>query len=255
MKEPFYKKSRSYQLCGLAGVLGVICMVLTIFLDSVTAIVKVDTKMVEGASLMDSVKYGFYALKEGFAIKKLLPLVLLVILFVVLLIMLICTIKDNFMNEHYHKIQKNELGNAGKAPMPAAAEGETADNETADSAAVNTDEKKKTSFFEDKFGGTKIYRFTKNHRYLTRMIAVIIAFLIFIALYHTSCYKNVYMNATSIVDSWKSIIAQYKAAGFDADMSAKAYFGIAKIFMILGFILYIGSFCLNFILDTLNEEQ
>ena len=255
MNEPFYKKSRSYLLCGLAGVLGVICLVLAIFLDSVTAIVKVDTRMVEGASLMDSVKYGFYALKEGFAIKKIIPLVLLIILFIVLLIMLIYTFKDNFLNENYHKFQKIETG---KMPIPTATatvEDGTSNTEAADDAAAKPDEKKKTSFFEDKFGNTKIYRFNKNHRHISRMISIVIAFLIFIALYHTSCYKSVYANATSIVDSWKSIIAQYQVAGLNADMSAKAYFGIAKILMIVGFILYIGSFCLNFILDTLNEEQ
>lgn len=254
MKEPFYRKSRSYLLCGLAGVLGIICMVLTIFLDSVTAVVKVDTKMVEGASLMDSVRYGYSGIKEGFTFSKIVPLILLIILFIVLFIMFIYTVKDNFLNENYHRLQKLEQGNVGKSTT-AADNAQAADGQPADEQAADAEKTKKTSFFENKFGNTKLYRFTKEHRHISRMISIIIALVLFIALYHTKCYKSVYINATSVVESWKSIIAQYNAAGFDSGMSAREYIGIAKILMILGFILYIGSFCLNFILDTLNEEQ
>jgi hypothetical protein len=86
------------------------------------------------------------------------------------------------------------------------------------------------------------------------MIPIFVSALSLFGLYHTQSYTSVYKNTTDLVESWKSIITQYHAAGIETAMTAEVRMGLAKILIIVGFILFIGAFCFNFILDTLNED-
>ena len=72
MKEPFYKSSKSYVLCGLAGIIGAMCFVAAIFLNSMTTVIVSEAKTVDGASLFDSVLYGLSDLKYGFSLKDII---------------------------------------------------------------------------------------------------------------------------------------------------------------------------------------
>lgn len=243
MKEPFYKKSKTYLLCGLSGVIGALCLVGAVFFDSVVAVVKTESSTVDGVSLMDGVKTGIAELQEGFAFRKITPLIYLIIIFISILVMIVMSIKDNFLNENYRRFLKNEKGRTGGNPS------EEKDSE----AEENPPKIKKESFLEKRFGYTKVYMFIKKHRHLSRMIPIAAAIVAFVFLYRSNEYRTVYTNTVSLIESWKSIIAQYEFAGVETNMKAYSIIGVGKILMFLGFILHIGAFCLNFILDTLNE--
>ena len=271
MKKPFYENSKAYLICGLVGVVGAAYIAASVFLNSITTVIDVDEKMTDGMTLMDTVKYSLSTLKNGGVklsgfFSAIFPLLLLVLLFASLLLIGFFAVKDNFQNPNYIRLQKAE-----EESKSASAKGSKDDKEDGkeksegkDSEGGDKDEdkdSKKKAADKSKQKALKInednriYKFVTNHRYITRIIPLVVSMLSLFGLYHTSAYKNVYKNTVSLVDSWKSIIIQYQAAGIQTSMSADIHIGIAKILMIVGIVFCIAAFCFNFILDTLNEEQ
>ena len=98
------------------------------------------------------------------------------------------------------------------------------------------------------------FRFENRHKYLARIIPIILSVVIYFLLYHTNEYKVMYASATELVASYQSIIAQYRMMKIDTDMVAKIHKGLGFLLIFAGELFYIGSFCFNFILDTLNED-
>ena len=265
MKDPFYKNSKSYLLCGIIGAVGVIYLFASIFLNSITTVIVVDEKTTDGMTLFDTVRSGLVALKSGVTISKLIPLLMFIILIVVLAAMMFFVIKDNFMNEYAKKLSEQEEKRAEE--VRKAMKGQLAGNKKADGEMSGSGEDKETEVKKAEvkkpvkrrrqlngFLGI-VQNFIEYHKHLSRIIAVALALLLFIIMYHTKVYKNLYTTTTELVASWKSIIAQYEMAGIDTPMQAFIRMGIGKVLMIAGFVLYGVSFVFNFILDTLNEVQ
>ena len=65
MNEPFYKKSKSYLICGLAGIIGALYIGASVFLNSITTVIDIDEKMTDGMTVMDTVKYSLSSMKQG----------------------------------------------------------------------------------------------------------------------------------------------------------------------------------------------
>lgn len=233
MKEPFYKSSKSYVLCGLAGIIGAMCFVAAIFLNSMTTVIVSEAKTVDGASLFDSVLYGLSDLKYGFSLKDIIPLLLVIIIILSAIILFVFAIRDNFCNEHYKMLKHG-----------------------AETGKAESENEKTESNPSERFGNNRLYNFVVNHKYLSRFIPIVVSILGFICLYKTQAYSNVYKNNMAIVENYKAIINQYEIAGVSTGtMKASSYIGIGKILLFVGIILYIGAICFNFILDTLNEDQ
>ena len=109
MKEPFYKNSKSYLICGLIGVVGVLYLGLAMFLNSVSTYVDVgdgEGGKSEGLTIFETVRSALGDLKYGFKISRFFPILLVILLFVVLVIMLYFAIKDNFLNENFQRLDK-----------------------------------------------------------------------------------------------------------------------------------------------------
>ncbi len=106
MNEPFYKNSKSYLICGLIGLVGVIYLGLAIFINSVSTVIDIDERNTDGMSVYDSIVGALKDLKYGFKISRFFPLLLAIALFVVLIVMLYFVIKDNFLNENFHRLDK-----------------------------------------------------------------------------------------------------------------------------------------------------
>ncbi len=262
MKDPFYKNSKSYLVCGLIGTVGVIYLFASLFLNSITTVIMVDEKTTDGMTLFDTVRSGLTSLKSGFALWKFFPLILFIILVVLLAAMLFFAVKDNFMNEYAKKLseqerrQAEEVRKAMKGKKAGSGEEENKETDEKTDTAEKSAEIKKPVKRRKQLNGFLgvVQNYVEYHKNLSRIIAVILALLIFIIMYHTKAYKNLYTTTTELVASWQSIIAQYKMAGIETPMQAYIRMGIGKVLMIAGFVMYSASFVFNFILDTLNEE-
>ena len=107
MKDPFYKNSKSYLICGLIGVVGVLYLGLAIFVNSVTTIIDIDERNVDGLAIIDSVENALRDIaRHGFKPWKVYPLLLVIILMLAVVIMLYFVIKDNFFNENFRRLDK-----------------------------------------------------------------------------------------------------------------------------------------------------
>ena len=304
MKEPFYKNSKSYLICGLIGVVGVLYLGLAMFLNSVSTYVDVgDGGKSEGLTIFETVRSALGDLKYGFKISRFFPILLVILLFVVLVIMLYFAIKDNFLNENFHRLDKaaseekpvekgvvvndtlefdlDAVAEAAGAPeitekveetvgaveevkIEEAKAEEKAEDDPLDEKPIEIKAKELTPEQKKAMARKKrlrmrgplgmFFRFEDRHKYLARIIPIILSIVIYILLYHTSEYKGMHDSITELVASWQSIITQYKMMNIDTDMVAKIHIGLGLILVFAGELFYIGSFCFNFILDTLNED-
>ncbi len=107
MKDPFYKNSKSYLICGLIGVVGVLYLGLAIFVNSVTTVIDIDERNVDGLAIIDSVENALRDIaRHGFKPWKIYPLLLVIILMLAVVIMLYFVIKDNFFNDNFRRLDK-----------------------------------------------------------------------------------------------------------------------------------------------------
>ena len=146
MKDPFYKNSKSYLICGLIGVVGVLYLGLAIFVNSVTTIIDIDERNVDGLAIIDSVENALRDIaRHGFKPWKVYPLLLVIILMLAVVIMLYFVIKDNFFNENFRRLDK--LASEEK-PVPKGTvvntvfggeDEETESAEATDAAALDID--------------------------------------------------------------------------------------------------------------------
>ena len=282
MKEPFYKNSKSYLICGLIGVVGVLYLGLAMFLNSVSTYVDVgdgEGGKSEGLTIFETVRSALGDLKYGFKISRFFPILLVILLFVVLVIMLYFAIKDNFLNENFHRLDKaasaagapeitekveETVGAVEEVKIEEAKAEEKAEDDPLDEKPIEIKAKELTPEQKKAMARKKrlrmrgplgmFFRFEDRHKYLARIIPIILSIVIYILLYHTSEYKGMHDSITELVASWQSIITQYKMMNIDTDMVAKIHIGLGLILVFAGELFYIGSFCFNFILDTLNED-
>ena len=282
MKEPFYKNSKSYLICGLIGVVGVLYLGLAMFLNSVSTYVDVgdgEGGKSEGLTIFETVRSALGDLKYGFKISRFFPILLVILLFVVLVIMLYFAIKDNFLNENFHKLDavaeaagapeitekvEETVGAVEEVKIEEAKAEEKAEDDPLDEKPIEIKAKELTPEQKKAMARKKrlrmrgplgmFFRFEDRHKYLARIIPIILSIVIYILLYHTSEYKGMHDSITELVASWQSIITQYKMMNIDTDMVAKIHIGLGLILVFAGELFYIGSFCFNFILDTLNED-
>lgn len=282
MKEPFYKNSKSYLICGLIGVVGVLYLGLAMFLNSVSTYVDVgdgEGGKSEGLTIFETVRSALGDLKYGFKISRFFPILLVILLFVVLVIMLYFAIKDNFLNENFHRLDaaagaagapeitekvEETVGAVEEVKIEEAKAEEKAEDDPLDEKPIEIKAKELTPEQKKAMARKKrlrmrgplgmFFRFEDRHKYLARIIPIIFSIVIYILLYHTSEYKGMHDSITELVASWQSIITQYKMMNIDTDMVAKIHIGLGLILVFAGELFYIGSFCFNFILDTLNED-
>ncbi len=282
MKEPFYKNSKSYLICGLIGVVGVLYLGLAMFLNSVSTYVDVgdgEGGKSEGLTIFETVRSALGDLKYGFKISRFFPILLVILLFVVLVIMLYFAIKDNFLNENLHRLDaaagaagapeitekvEETVGAVEEVKIEEAKAEEKAEDDPLDEKPIEIKAKELTPEQKKAMARKKrlrmrgplgmFFRFEDRHKYLARIIPIILSIVIYILLYHTSEYKGMHDSITELVASWQSIITQYKMMNIDTDMVAKIHIGLGLILVFAGELFYIGSFCFNFILDTLNED-
>ena len=282
MKEPFYKNSKSYLICGLIGVVGVLYLGLAMFLNSVSTYVDVgdgEGGKSEGLTIFETVRSALGDLKYGFKISRFFPILLVILLFVVLVIMLYFAIKDNFLNENFHRLDaaagavgapeitekvEETVGAVEEVKIEEAKAEEKAEDDPLDEKPIEIKAKELTPEQKKAMARKKrlrmrgplgmFFRFEDRHKYLARIIPIMLSIVIYILLYHTSEYKGMHDSITELVASWQSIITQYKMMNIDTDMVAKIHIGLGLILVFAGELFYIGSFCFNFILDTLNED-
>ena len=280
MKEPVYKRSKSYLICGLIGVVGVIYLGISIFIYSVTPVIDVSEgeRTHDGVSIFNSIQSSINDMKHSFAPVQLLPILLVVILFLVLAAMFYFMIKDNFLNDNFRKNGKEEKE---KEENPAAVgvvvntvfgEEEESLEKPADETDVTddieedapieikevTDKQKRAAARRRRLNMRgplgSFFRFEDRHKYIARVLPAIFVILIYIGLYHTPSYKEIYNSTTEVVANWEAVINQYKVMNMETDMVAEVNIGLGFVLMIAGIVFYIGAFCFNFILDTLNED-